>query len=241
MTWNAIVLAGGTGTRASLDYPKQFVLIGGKPMIMHSLELLQSMEEIDKIIVVYVSGYESKFNQYMTDYGITKACLTPGGPTRQASVQRGLDLVASNEVLVHEAARPFISRDFIQEILYTNARCVVPVIPIPYTVVQYSIEQKQSPAYPNRSTLKNVQLPQKFHTESLRSAHSWGSLHSIQDATDDSSLLANYLNASQTYKPDNPNDFQFIAGLEQNIKITSPLDIELGKVIYDANSGHYGS
>ena len=118
---DAIILAAGNGIRTSLDYPKQFYPVNGKPCLALSLELFENIDEISKIIITYNEQVKDKYQKLIEDFRITKAVLVEGGETRQKSVFNALQHVTSDKVLIHEAARPLISKDFVMRILsYEN-------------------------------------------------------------------------------------------------------------------------
>ena len=222
---DVIFLAAGKGKRAKLGYPKQLSLLGGKPIMIHSLELFQSMPEVERIIVATMTEKMSDIASLCDSYEITKATIVGGGNTRQESVYNAIQFVTTEKVLIHEAVRPFITKEFVSKIINGGIgnNAVVPGMPLMPTI--FDIEKKN---YPDRSKLFDIQLPQLFNTALLRDAHETAR---GQNFTDDSSLF--YLITG--------NMPLFILGLEENIKITTPLDLILAEVIYyerfcDSNS-----
>jgi 2-C-methyl-D-erythritol 4-phosphate cytidylyltransferase len=191
--------------------PKQFLPLLGKPIIAYSLEVLETVPEIDRIIVVYNKDFRSMYEELFDNYNLTKCLLIEGGDTRQDSVWRGLNAVESEKVLIHEASRPFITPDFIQSIfIYPDEKAVVPVIPIPFTV---SVGNQYMTAELDRSTLHNVQLPQLFDAKTLRNAHELARRENYI-ATEDGILVFRL-----------GEKVRFVTGSENNIKITTPLDL----------------
>jgi 2-C-methyl-D-erythritol 4-phosphate cytidylyltransferase len=210
---DAIVLAAGIGARMGLNYPKQFLKIKGKPTFIYSLELLSQVRKIDKIILVCNADSLMEYQKYTDLYHIRDVVFVLGGHTRQESVYNALKYVKTDKVLVHEAARPLVSLDFVNEILsYDKYDVVVPTIPIKFTVIQGSDFMTGEL---DRSMLHNVQLPQVFKTSILKEVHQKALLDSYQ-ATEDSMMAFHY-------------GFQvkLIPGRESNIKITTPLDVEM--------------
>jgi 2-C-methyl-D-erythritol 4-phosphate cytidylyltransferase len=119
---DVIYLAAGQGKRAGLGYPKQFARLGGKPIMIHGLEVLQKIPEVSQIIVVrpmitVESLQDWRVEEVVLEYGINKAVFVEGGRTRQESVRRGLEMVATDYVLIAEAVRPFITEDFVKRII----------------------------------------------------------------------------------------------------------------------------
>lgn len=208
---DVILLAAGLGIRTALNYPKQFYPVNGKPCLVISLEIFQEMDEFEKIIITYEKESKKDYEKLIKDYKIDKAVVVEGGKTRQESVFCALKKVTTPKVLIHEAARPLISKEFIKNIIsYQNEQVVVPTIPITFTVSEGG-EYMQNML--DRSKLHNIQLPQMFDTKILKEVHQKAKKENFS-ATEDSMLAFKY-----GYK------VRFIRGLESNIKITTPLDL----------------
>ncbi|MEP4060336.1 2-C-methyl-D-erythritol 4-phosphate cytidylyltransferase, partial [Parasphingorhabdus sp.] len=116
---DVLIVAAGIGSRAGLDIPKQFEPVGGKSMIRHSVERFQSHDAIDRIWIVVAEGQEDEANKALSPLSAYK--LVIGGATRQQSVSNGLQAIESHggttNILVHDAARPFISHMVINRLL----------------------------------------------------------------------------------------------------------------------------
>ncbi len=208
---DCIYLAAGIGKRFKKELPKQFYKLNGKPILIYALEILERIEWIDKIYVTHSPDYKDLYEQAFEDYNISKVMLTEGGKTRQESVYKALQKVTTSEVFIHEAARPFIFESFINSFInYPNEVAVVPTIPIPFTVSQGN---DYMTGILDRNILHNIQLPQMFDTEILMDSHK-KAIDEKFEATEDSLLLFKY-----GYK------VRFIEGIENNLKITTPLDI----------------
>lgn len=217
-----IYLAGGQGKRAKLGYPKQFTRLGGKPIMIHGLEIFQQIEEINNIILVYpanISEDEVKaiILPYFAPNFLGRVKLTPGGLTRQESVFNGLKSIATPYVLIAEAVRPFITVDFVKKIINTDFDCVIPISASVSSVI--ACEGKSAYSIP-REQVGEVQLPQKFKTDILRKAHIEVPTN---DYSDDSVMLLKMVKELPMLLVD---------GLEQNIKITTPLDLIIAEAIY---------
>jgi len=208
---DVILLAAGLGIRTALNYPKQFYPVNGRPCIVISQEIFQSMDEFDRIIVTYNKENKKEYEKLIENYKITKAVLVEGGQTRQESVYKALKKVKTDRVLIHEAARPLISKEFIKYILgFDNEDVVVPTLPISFTVSEGSEYMEK---ILDRKKLHNIQLPQMFKTDILKEVHK-KALDENFIATEDSMLAFKY-----GYK------VRFVNGLQSNIKITTPLDL----------------
>lgn len=221
MNYSFVLLSGGVGSRMQNAIPKQYMLLAGKPMIMHVLEKVDTISAIEKIIIVCAEEYQAPINLMLEQYGITKEVLyAKAGKTRQASVLSGLRLVDSSNVIIHEAARPFVKIDDYQELIDEPCENAMIGLDIPFTVIK---GQEYVEGLLTRSELVNVQLPQKFKTKDLLDAH----LLAERDArlfTEDASLL-------KYYKPD--IKIKIIKGKDYNIKVTTRMDMLTGEIIYD--------
>lgn len=217
--YSAILLSGGKGTRMMKNLPKQYLLIAGKPMIMHSLERLDAIEDIQEIIIVCEKDFVLSLNEMIYEYGIKKNIVyIPAGRTRQESVYNAIQKVKFEDVIIHEAARPFAVIDVFQRLIEAENRNATLGYPIPYTVAQ---GQACITGVLERNTLVNIQLPQKFRTEDLKQAHQM-SIAEKKEFTEDSSMVFSYVNT----------DVEIIKGSDINIKITEPVDLEFAEIIY---------
>ena len=102
MKYTFVLLSGGTGSRMRNSIPKQYMLLAGKPMIMHVLEKADQLEDVEKIVIVCADEYRSPIALMLEQYGITKpAEFAPAGASRQASVLSGLKRTESPNVIIH--------------------------------------------------------------------------------------------------------------------------------------------
>lgn len=217
---DVILLSAGTGTRTKLNYPKQLMRVGGRPLIIHCIELFISLEQIGKIIIPVVPGeidaFISLVNKY---YNMDKIKIIDGGNTRQESVRIGLQHISGDRVIIHESVRPFITKHHVLDLMSVDKPMVVPFIPIVPTI--YNSDGH----YEDRSKLVNIQLPQVFDSDILKLAHEMA-INKIY--TDDSSLVFGELGVNPT----------LIEGQETNIKITTPIDVCIAEVLYEEISNY---
>jgi len=209
-----ILLSGGLGKRAKLNYPKQLMRLGGKPMLIYVLEIFRKVKNIGKIIITVPENIKY-YDELLKSYGIKNVNIIIGGKTRQESVYFALLQCSGNEVIIHESVRPFINFDFLDKLIHTESENVVPIIGNSETMYDKRF------GYLKRENIYRIQLPQKFNLDKLLLAHT-NARESNLSFTDDSSLYNYYFT----------DDIVFINGLEENIKITTPLDIQLAFVIY---------
>ena len=221
MEYNFILLSGGIGTRMNNSIPKQYMLLAGKPMIMHILEKIEAINEISKIIIVCADEYCSSINLMLEQYGISKTVeYAKSGNSRQSSVLSGLKKVTTQNVIIHEAARPFVTVEDYQELISANNDNTMIGLDIPFTVLK---GHENIEGLLERSELVNVQLPQKFNTKMLLDAHLKAESEH-KSFTEDASLLYYY----------NPDiKIKIIKGKDYNIKITNRMDMLTGEIIYD--------
>lgn len=215
-----IIVAGGKGLRMGSDIPKQFLPIGGKPVLMRTLERFRAYDTDLKIILVLPEAQQDYWRRLCEQYHFdVKYELANGGQTRFHSVQNGLALIpddAEGVVGVHDGVRPFPSIDVIRN-CYTTARtakAVIPVIPVVETVRQ--LENKSSVTVP-RDKYRLVQTPQTFDIQLLKAANR----QPYNDGfTDDASVVESY-----------GHDITLVEGNRENIKITTPYDMKIAEVL----------
>src|SRR5438876_4979826 len=137
MTVAAVIVAGGSGLRAGGESPKQYQMIGGKPVIWWTLKAFASHPGISQVQPVIGEGHEEMYAEAAGDLRIEPPVT--GGATRQDSCRAGLEAVARHKpdkVLIHDAARPFASRDLISHVIawLDRHRAVVPGLPVAETL-----------------------------------------------------------------------------------------------------------
>jgi len=236
MGMDVIYLAAGQGKRARLGYPKQFARLGGKPIMVHGLEVLQSMEEIGRIIItspvsVPLPRDRKGVEHAIVGYGITKAICVTGGRTRQESVRQALQYAQSEYVLITEAVRPFITAEFVRKVIETPGDFVSPVMPATSSVIEWAIGESGSIRAIPRERVGEVQMPQKYRTDLLKWVHERALAFGIVDATDDASMMIQVTKRVSDFSDIKP---KIIVGLEGNLKITTPLDLIIAEAIYNA-------
>lgn len=219
MTYSAILLSGGKGTRMMRSVPKQYLMLGGKPIIMHSLERLDKLSAVQEIIIVCEEQYRETITIMCEQYGIEKNVrFAPAGNTRQESVYNAVKLAVQPNVLLHEAARPFVSLSEFQALIEASDVNVTYGYPIPYTV---AVGTAHIESTLDRSTLINIQLPQKFDLKLLREAHEKADLLG-KSYTEDSCMVFELCGAQVSV----------MRGSSINLKISEPVDLIAGEEIY---------
>jgi 2-C-methyl-D-erythritol 4-phosphate cytidylyltransferase len=215
-----IIVAGGKGLRMGSDIPKQFLPIGGKPVLMRTLERFREYSKDIQIILVLPEAQQAYWHELCQEYHFdVEYTLANGGQTRFHSVQNGLAKVpddAIGVVGVHDGVRPFPSIEVIRN-CYTTARekkAVIPVIPVVETVRH--LEGEQSKTVP-RDAYRLVQTPQTFDIQLLKAANR----QPYNDGfTDDASVVEAF-----------GYDITLVEGNRENIKITTPYDLKIAEVL----------
>ena len=221
-----IIVAGGKGLRMGSDIPKQFLPIGGKPVLMRTLERFRAYSSALQIILVLPEAQQDYWRKLCEEYQFdVEYQLANGGQTRFHSVQNGLALVpddAEGVVGVHDGVRPFPSIEVIRNCYETarTAKAVIPVIPVVETVRQlFSNGQRDlrtSKTVP-RDEYRLVQTPQTFDIQLLKAANK----QPYNDGfTDDASVVESYGYA-----------ITLVEGNRENIKITTPYDLKIAEIL----------
>ncbi|MCX8125002.1 MAG: 2-C-methyl-D-erythritol 4-phosphate cytidylyltransferase [Spirochaetes bacterium] len=221
----AIIVAGGVGQRMGSSVPKQFLQLGTKPIIAWSVETFITSKLIDIIIIAIHPDYKQKLQEIVNIYfPNNKIIIANGGATRQESCYNALnayDFSANDIVLIHDAARPFITSTMIKQCIEgakQNSACGI-YVPVKETIAHIA-DSTVAQVLP-RQTLYAAQTPQCFRYSIISDAHKKARDNNIRDATDDVSLV---VMAGYTVKA-------IIGDFYSNIKITTNQDMELAKVL----------
>lgn len=219
----AIVLAGGSGKRMGSKVHKQYLLMGGKPVLVYSLEAFQDSDYIDEIILVTGAGEEEYCReQILAPYHITKVSkIVEGGAERYHSVWNGLQAAVSDGyVFIHDGARPFIDEDIIERAYdcVSRHRACVAGMPVKDTI-KIADESGFVKATPDRNTLWMIQTPQVFEMSLVKEAYSRFMQREYAGVTDDAMVVEQMLHFP----------VKLFRGSYENIKITTPGDLEIGE------------
>ncbi len=205
-------MGGGSGTRMNTPVPKQFMLLDGKPVLMHSISKFAEADPEIEIVVVLRQDQIDFWKQLCSEYNFQiPHALTTGGETRFHSVKKGLALVTEEGIVgVHDSARPLVSIKTIQTAfktteMYGNA---VPAIPITDSIRQ--IDSGLSIAV-DRTKYCATQTPQCFLTKILKKGYEQEYKYTF---TDDASIVEAI-----------GEKIHLIDGNSDNIKVTTPKDL----------------
>ena len=214
----ALIVAGGKGLRMGTDIPKQFLPIGGKPVLMRTLEAFHAYNQAMQLIVVLPHSQQTYWARLCEEYHFSLPHrVADGGETRFHSVRNGLAWVeAPGRVGVHDGVRPFVSPEVIARCyaLAATKKAVVPVIPVVETVRRLADGGSLTV---NREEYRLVQTPQVFDVELLKKAY--GQPYSPAFTDDASVVEALGVPVALT------------EGNRENIKITTPFDLRVAEAL----------
>lgn len=224
----AVLTAAGSGSRLGADVPKALVPVRGRPLLSLALEQLSQCRDIAGIVVTCPPGREDEFGAAAGSVDCPVQ-FVPGGPTRQASVKRGLDallpeVAAQDIVLVHDAARCLAPAELINRLaeqIRAGHVAAIPGLPVSDTIKQVGVAADGSQivvSTPPRSELRTVQTPQAFAWQTLWDAHVAGGARANEEstaATDDAELLEAW-----------GAEVSVIPGSELAFKVTTPQDLD---------------
>ena len=214
----AIVVAAGKGTRLGGDRPKQFLELGGVPIIVHALRQFERSQGISEIITVLPAEDTAGFQSVAKEFGLTKAVRTvAGGATRAQSVRCGLNVISDAEIVaVHDGVRPFVTPDEIDRVVEAAKPTGAAILT---ALVSDTIKRIAGPRVVEtlpRDQLRRALTPQCFRFEVLKEAYQ--ALDDLEAAgieiTDDS-LLVERLKI----------EIVAVEGNARNIKITTAADL----------------
>ena len=217
----AIVLAAGQGKRMHSKIQKQFLEIGGKPILYYSMECFQKSPLIQDIILVTGEDMISYCQSEIVEkYGFTKVCkVTAGGKERYDSVYAGLLCCQDTDyVYIHDGARPFVTEEMIQRGYEAVKRTNACVMGMPSKdTVKLADPSGYIKETPDRKIVWNIQTPQIFSYPEIYSAYQKAKQEGMQGITDDAMVMEQFGHAK----------VKFIEGDYKNIKVTTPEDISV--------------
>ena len=212
-----IIVAGGKGTRMGSGTPKQFLLLKGKPVLMHTIEKFHSFDEDMRIIVLLPVEQMDYWKQLCMDYAFTiPHCNAQGGATRFHSVRNGLALLEAEGLIgVHNGVRPLVSLDVIENCYHVaeSKHAVIPVTDVVETI--RLVEDDNISKTVSRDRYKLVQTPQVFAADLLKKAYEQPFSPNF---TDDASVVESF--GQPVY---------MVEGNRENIKLTTPFDLKVAE------------
>lgn len=219
----AVVLAAGSGKRMNSQVKKQYIQIGGKPLIYYALRAFEQ-SCIEKIVLVVSAGEEQYCKEEIVEkYGFRKVvAITAGGAERYHSVFHGLcQLTDCDHVLIHDGARPFVTPDMIKRALEGAREFEACVVGMPVKdTIKISDSQGYAVQTPVRDLVWSVQTPQAFQYTLIYNAYKEMLRKNVANVTDDA-MVVEYITGKRV---------KLIHGSYYNVKITTPEDINVAEV-----------
>lgn len=231
-----IIVAGGKGLRMGSDIPKQFLPVGGLPVLMHTIKRFREYSQEMQIILVLPEAQQDYWHNLCKEYAFdVEYMLANGGETRFHSVKNGLDKIpdeAEGVVGVHDGVRPFPALEVIERCYETakETEAVIPVIPVVETlrhivnvycdsVAVNNVAVNSSITVP-RNDYRLVQTPQTFTVSLLKKAYK----QPYNDNFTDDASVVEAMGRSIT----------LVEGNRENIKITTPFDLTVAEALFNA-------
>lgn len=214
-----IIVAGGLGSRMQSTVPKQFLLLNGKPVLMHTIAAFEQAVAKPGIILVLPADFHTYWQQLIQEYSFDiPHQLVTGGETRFHSVKNGLDLITDQEALiaVQDAVRPLVSPAIIDEAYKRAAEHGTAVVAVKSRDSIRQVKDGRSVSL-IRDEIYLVQTPQTFKASLLRKAYEQPFDTKF---TDDASVVEQY-----------GAEIKLTAGDHSNIKITFPEDIAIAEML----------
>jgi 2-C-methyl-D-erythritol 4-phosphate cytidylyltransferase len=212
-----VIVAAGKGSRMRTTESKQYLLLSGKPILVHTLELFERIADVSSIVLVVGATDLERCRKYAREYKLGKIVdVIPGGAERQHSVMEGLQALPSDTewVLVHDGVRPFVTEEQVLACWHQAMRTEAAVLAVPVKdTIKIVNASGQIQSTPERRSLWSIQTPQAFRLSLLLEAHR----RAAEDGflgTDDS-ILVERLGVA----------VQVVEGDYYNIKITTPEDL----------------
>lgn len=228
----AVIFAGGTGQRMhTKEKPKQFLMVHGKPIIVHAIELFEHHPEIDGIVVACVSDWIGYMEELAFRYRLEKiGKIVPGGETGQMSIYRGLSVAAEvygregNIVLIHDGVRPLIDEQTITDNIAAVKKydSAITCAPVTETVI-LTDDNGDLVDVPSRAHSRLAKAPQSFWLDDILSLEERALRDGHDNVIDSCTLMRMY------GKP-----LHMVNGPQRNIKITTPEDFYMFRALYDA-------
>ena len=223
----AILPAAGLGTRMGHEMPKQFLELGGVPILIHSLRRIASCPLITHIIVATRAEVIDKLDARIREEKFRQSTLVvKGADSRQGSVSQALKHIPADTelVVVHDAVRPFVTVEQITRVIEEARRCHAAILAIPAMDTVKEVKRASLPedvalitATIPRERVVLAQTPQVFETQLIKRAFAEAEEEGVS-ASDEAGLVEKL-----------GHEVHVVQGSERNIKITKPSDMELAR------------
>ncbi|XEC97768.1 2-C-methyl-D-erythritol 4-phosphate cytidylyltransferase [Paenibacillus tarimensis] len=218
--WGAVIVAAGRGTRMGTKESKQYLLLRGKPILVHTLEKFEAIEEVTQVALVVGEQDVARCESWIMEYGLSKVkAVVAGGKERQDSVYRGLRALHNEWVLVHDGVRPLVTAEAVRRCCNAakQAGAAVLAVPVKDTIKQVN-DAGLITATPDRRSLWAIQTPQAFRRLQLLEAHERAQREQFV-GTDDAMAVERI-----------GVEVAVAEGEYTNIKITTPEDLPIAEL-----------
>lgn len=216
----AIIVAGGKGTRMGGSVSKQYLPIGGKPVLMHTLEVFAKAEpEVFLILVLPEADFPIWKELCQTNNFSLSHQIVSGGNSRFQSVKNGLNALPFEDglVAIHDGVRPFVKKEVIRQSFVQAAKSGSAIAVVPLKDSIRKVSEDGTSTFQERQYFRLVQTPQTFQVEKIKKAFQ---VSELTQFTDDATVYENQ-GWQVTLIPGNP----------ENIKITTPEDLEYAEFL----------
>jgi 2-C-methyl-D-erythritol 4-phosphate cytidylyltransferase len=213
MKKSIIITAGGIGKRMESDIPKQFLLLGSKPVLIHALERFYEFDPTAQLIVTLPKDWTAHWNTLLSKYDThIPHELVDGGSERFHSIQNALAICTGEQIAIHDGVRPLVSMETIGRCFegLNNSKAVVPVLNLKDSLRMGNLTKSESV---DRSQFYLVHTPQCFEASTLQKAY----LQGYQAHFTDDASVVEAIGVSPL----------LVLSNEENIKITSPTDLKI--------------
>ena len=230
MKVNAIIVAAGKGERMRSELPKPFLSVAGRPILVHPLRRVERVAAISRIVVVVAPERDALCRELVCSHGPFQRpiVVVHGGAERQDSVRNGLAglEIDCDIVVIHDAARPFIRVETIEQSIAAAAESSGAIVAIPAgdTIKRVNAQNIICETVP-RHDLWLAQTPQTFWVAAIREAHAWAQQQGVP-ATDDAALVEQM-----------GHRVRIVSGEAGNFKITTPADLAVAEVLLQSKPG----
>lgn len=218
---SVIITAGGIGKRMGSSIPKQFIVVAGKPILMHTILAFQNFSDQFQILLTLPSDWKNYWSDLCSEYDFNiPHTVIDGGEERYHSIKNALEVATGYLIAIHDGVRPFVSNSLMNRLVEAARKngTAVPVVSLKESLRQLN-EAGFSIAV-DRNCYKSVQTPQVFQSSLINRAYQ---LPYHAKITDDASLVEE---AGST--------IFLVEGEEDNLKITTPKDIWIAEYLFQS-------
>ena len=214
-----MIVAGGSGSRMKAKIPKQFLLLGDRPLLMQTISVFRNFDPQITIIVVLPADHISNWKKLQEQYNFDVSHqIVIGGNTRYDSVKNGLDKIPNTGIVaIHDGARPLVSADILDRTFSSASNEGNGIAAVPLKDSLRVLDGESNSAM-DREHFRIIQTPQAFQTDLIKAAYKNVTGSSF---TDDASVAEA-----------NGAKIHLVTGSYDNIKITSPEDLILANTLF---------